>query len=401
MLKKIEDFLDRFGNCIFFIIVLIIGTMAKIAMFPAGNSDLNTMVSWYDYIATHGRFAALKDEFAEYNVSYLYLLTLATFFPVAKYTAIKLISLVFDFLAAFAAYKIVGLKYQNKTLRMVSFLAVFLAPTVLINGAYWGQTDIIYTALILWSLYFAFKKNGNLSAISFGLAFSIKLQAIFALPLIGIFVVKRLMKIRHLIWIPLTCFVLLLPSFIVGRDMESLLSVFINQTGHAGDYQQLSMQCPNFYYLFSSNAYDEISGVGQVIAFSACFVIMFYAFKMRKFLDKTLILKLGVFSVLIVVYFLPNMHERYFFIADILSILLVFYSPRLFYVPIVIGFSSLLSYLQFLRVGDPLVDFRILAAAVTVIIVLLGWELVKDAFLRVEARSTENPGLNPVKQLTQ
>jgi hypothetical protein len=52
-------------------------------------------------------------------------------------------------------------------------------------------------------------------------------------------------------------------------------------------------------------------------------------------------------------------------------------------------------------VGDPLVDFRILAAAVTVIIVLLGWELVKDAFLRVEARSTENPGLNPVKQLTQ
>lgn len=396
MLKKMEDFLDRYSNSFFFIIVLIIGIMAKIAMFPAGNSDLNTMVGWYDYIATHGHFAALKDEFAEYNVSYLYLLTLATFLPAAKYTAIKLISLVFDFVAAFAAYKITGLKYQNKTLRMVSFLAVFLAPTVLINSAFWGQTDIIYTAFILWSLYFAFKKNGNLSAISFGVAFSIKLQALFALPLIGILVVKKLIKIRHLIWIPLTCFILLLPSFIAGRDMGSLLSVFINQTGHAGDYRQLSMQCPNFYYLFSSNSYDEISRVGQAIAFCACFAILFYGLKMRKLLDKTLILKLGVFSVLIVVYFLPNMHERYFFIADILSILLAFYLPRLFYVPIVIGFSSLLSYLQFLRVGKPLVDFRILAAAVTVIIILLGVELVNDAFQKSEDK-TINSGLNPSK----
>jgi Gpi18-like mannosyltransferase len=392
MSKGIEDFLDRFGNGIFFMIVLIAGTIAKMVMFPAGNSDLNVMVNWYDYLVSHGRFAALKDEFSDYNVAYLYLLALATFIPLAKYTAIKLIALVFDFLGAFAAYKIAGLKYSSKTLRMAAFLAVFLAPTVLVNSAYWGQTDIIYTTFILWSLYFALKKQGTLSAISFGLAFSFKLQALFLLPLVGIFIIKKLIKIRHLIYIPVTYYILLLPSFAVGRDLVSLLFIYPNQMAHSGDYMQLTMQCPNFYHLFNTDAYNEIVGAGKLIALITCFAMVFYAFKSRKSLDKTMILKLGVFNALIVVYFLPNMHERYFFVADIMSIVLAFYSPRLFYMPIVIGFSSLLSYLQFLR-GEPLVDFKILAAAITVIIVLLARELIQDAFIkRSDAELTESPG---------
>jgi Gpi18-like mannosyltransferase len=394
-LKRMEEYFDRFGNGLFFVIMLIFGVIVKVCMFRIGNFDLDGfLVPWYDYIVAHGHFAALKDEFADYNVPYLFLLTLATFLPVAKYTAIKLISVLFDFLGAFAAYKIAGLKYSSKTLRMAAFLAVFLAPTVLVNGAYWGQSDIIYTTFILWSLYFAFKKKGTLSAISFGLAFSFKLQALFLLPLVGIFIIKKLIKIRHLIYIPVTYYILLLPSFAAGRDLVSLFSIYPNQIAHSGDYRMLSMHCANFYQLFNTGAYDEIARAGQCIALIACFTIVFYAFKTRKLLDETLILKLGVFNVLIVTYFLPNMHERYFFIADIMSILLAFYVPRLFYMPIVIGFSSLLSYLTFLK-GEQqanIVDIRILAAAITVIIVLLARELIKDAFTnRSAGEFVENP----------
>jgi Gpi18-like mannosyltransferase len=389
MLQRTEDLLDRSGNVVLFVILLILGTIAKVYMFRIGNFDLDGyLVPWYDYIVSHGHFAALKDEFADYNVPYLYLLTLTTFLPVAKYSAIKLISLVFDFLGAFAAYKIVGLKYQSKTLRMATFLAVFLAPTVLVNGAYWGQSDIIYTTFILWSVYFAFKKKGNLSAISFGLAFSFKMQALFLLPLIGIFLIKKLMKIRHLIYIPVTYYMLLLPSFAAGRDLIDLLSIYLKQIARSGDYLMLSLSSANLYQLFDPGNYFEIAKAGQLIALIACISIIFYAFKMRKSLDKALILKLGLFNILIVTYFLPNMHERYFFVADILSIVLAFYIPRLFYMPIVIGFSSLLSYLPFLKGEERgnIVDIRVLAAAVGIIIILLARELVKDVYINRTAK---------------
>lgn len=389
MLKRMEDWFDRSSNVIFFIIILILGTIAKVYMFRIGNFDLDAyLVPWCDYIVSHGHFKALKDEFADYNVPYLYLLSLTTLLPVAKYTAIKLISVAFDFLGAFAVYKIIGLKYQSRTLRMAAFLAVFLAPTVLVNGAYWGQSDIIYTTFILWSVYFAFKKKGNLSAIAFGLAFSFKMQALFLLPLIGIFLIRKLMKIRHLIYIPVTYYMLLLPSFAAGRDLIDLLSIYLEQIARSGDYQMLSMNCANLYQLFDPGNYFEIARAGQLIALIACVSIIFYAFKMRKSIDKSLILKLGLFNILIVTYFLPNMHERYFFVADILSIVLAFYIPRLFYMPIVIGLSSLLSYLTFLKgeVQGDIVDFRVLAAAIGIIIILLARELVQDVYINRTAK---------------
>ena len=42
------------------------------------------------------------------------------------------------------------------------------------------------------------------------------------------------------------------------------------------------------------------------------------------------------------------MHDRYFFAADVISIIFAFYSPRHFYIPVVIGMSSFLSYFPYL-----------------------------------------------------
>ncbi|HEX3047559.1 MAG TPA: hypothetical protein VHY08_22600 [Bacillota bacterium] len=378
MSTRLEDFLDRFGGLIFFGLVLIIGTLAKLVMFPVGNIDLDyCFVPWYDYIVEHGRFFALKDSFANYNAPYLYLLTLATYLPVAKYTAIKLIVLLFDFVAALAAYKIIGLKYRSQVIKMVAFLAVFLAPTVLVNSAYWGQCDIIYTSFLLWSVYFAFKRKGMLAMIAFGLAFSFKMQALFLLPLVGIFLIHKRIKFWHLIYIPMIFIILLLPNLFLGRSLASLLSIYWEQWVIAQGEGVLTANCATIYQLFDPGVYLEIAAAAKLIALIACLTIVFFAFKIRKSLDEKLILKLATFNALFVVFLLPNMHERYFFMADILSIPMAFYIPRLFYMPIVIGFSSLFSYLPFLR-REPLVDLKILAVANAVMIILLAWELGKD-----------------------
>ena len=38
---------------------------------------------------------------------------------------------------------------------MLGFFLTLLLPTVLLNGAFWGQCDSIYGALAVWSLVFA------------------------------------------------------------------------------------------------------------------------------------------------------------------------------------------------------------------------------------------------------
>ena len=61
------------------------------------SNDYNTyLLPWYNYIKAHGGFAALKDNFSDYNPPYLYLLAFATYLPVDPLIAVKSISVVFD-----------------------------------------------------------------------------------------------------------------------------------------------------------------------------------------------------------------------------------------------------------------------------------------------------------------
>jgi Gpi18-like mannosyltransferase len=59
-------------------------------------------------------------------------------------------------------------------------------------------------------------------------------------------------------------------------------------------------------------------------------------------------IQLALISVLVVPYLLPKMHERYFFAADVISIIFGFYYPRYFFVPIIINLVSLFSYFPYL-----------------------------------------------------
>ena len=66
-------------------------------------------------------------------------------------------------------------------------------------------------------------------------------------------------------------------------------------------------------------------------------------------LTPTRILLAGTVSVLLVPYLLPAMHERYFYLADALTVISAFYLPRrLWALPVLEQFASLMSYMPFL-----------------------------------------------------
>jgi Gpi18-like mannosyltransferase len=148
---------------------------------------------WYDFIASHGGFSALKYGFADYTPSYLYWLLIASTLlsGLPKILAIKLFAMSVDFICAFFTYKIVKLKYPVGKMANWAFLAVILSPTVIYNSSLWGQCDVIYTTGLIACVYFLSIHKQVPALISFGVALSFKLQAMFLAPLLLTLLVKK------------------------------------------------------------------------------------------------------------------------------------------------------------------------------------------------------------------
>ncbi|MDD1467505.1 hypothetical protein MEO43_19910, partial [Dolichospermum sp. ST_sed5] len=93
---------------------VIFAVVIRLVCVPNQSVDYKYFLApWYDFIASHGGFSALKDGFADYTPSYLYWLVIASTLlsGLPKILAIKLFAMIVDFICAFFTYKIVKLKY--------------------------------------------------------------------------------------------------------------------------------------------------------------------------------------------------------------------------------------------------------------------------------------------------
>ena len=304
--------------------------------------------NWYEFIRQHDGFGALKFNFSEYNTPYLYLLVLAYYLvpKLSSLVVIKSISIFFDFFGAFFAAKLVQLKYpSSQWFSVATFAAVLLAPTVVVNSAAWGQADMIYTSFLLAFLYYLIKRKEVLAAIAFGIAFSFKLQTAFLAPLVFILLLKRLIGWKFCLIVPATYLLLLLPAWISGRPFLDLLLIYLAQSG---TYEDLTKHAPNLYQWISDDYFNIFVPLGLLWTSILVAAFVFWLYRIRTKIDSHFILRVAIISALAVPYFLPKMHERYFFVADVLSIVFAFYFPRFFFLPLIVIASSLLSYAPFL-----------------------------------------------------
>jgi Gpi18-like mannosyltransferase len=92
-------------------------------------------------------------------------------------------------------------------------------------------------------------------------------------------------------------------------------------------------------------------------------------------LTPELLVELALVSAIVVPFCLPRMHERYFFLADVLSILAAFLIPALFYAPVVMITVSFFAYQPTLFGAEPL-PMGLLALAVLLLLIALGHHTV-------------------------
>jgi Gpi18-like mannosyltransferase len=335
---------------------------------------------WYNTIKSEG-FSAFSQNFSNYNPPYLYLLYLiARILPDSSVVfATKLPSMIADFISAIFAYQIVRFKYINSPIPLLAAFAVLFSPTVVINSAFWGQADALYTCALLATLYFLISNNYILAFLSFGLSISFKAQAVFLFPLLVVLSIKKEIPWKYFLFIPLVMLLALVPAWSAGRPLVDLLLIYPSQ---AGQYYQLSMHAPTVFSWIPDTGryYTYFYSAGLIGAILAGLLFCIIAYKSQEKITTSILVELALISVLIIPFFLPKMHERNFYPADVISIIFAFYHPRFIFAPISMSVISFFSYQPTLFNVEP-ISIGILALGVFILIVLLCRDAIIKLFL--------------------
>jgi len=153
-----------------------------------------------------------------------------------------------------------------------------------------------------------------------------------------------------------------------------VLTIYLGQTGR---YQYLSFNAPTLYTLINERFYETGLFIGLAIALIGMSLwIHFSARKTKVFTIEKLVL-LALISVSLAPFLLPKMHDRYFYPADVFSLIAGFIVPEIWFLPLLYQVISGLSYSVYM-LDAPTSLVKIAAIINTFTIIFLLFKQFKD-----------------------
>jgi Gpi18-like mannosyltransferase len=345
---------------------------------------------WYEHLLKNGRWHALAgigEDFRSYCYPplYLYLISLSTLLPLPKLYAIKLISVSGDYIAAWYIWQLVRRRTSVEGQPVAAVVLFLVLPTVLMNGALWGQCDILYATGLLASLFYILEKRPIATLVAFGLAFSLKPQAIFWCPfLLGLLLTRRIPW--KFIWIPPAIYLALgTPAILAGSSIKAAL---FHWSSFAVNDTTLTMNASNWYQWMSAAHFEVPFFAGTLMAAIASIVFLIYMCKgVRSGFDEgAWLVSCALLSVTFQPFLLPGVHERYFFAADVIAIVYAFYVPRQWVVACLVQVASGFSYLPFLFKQDLVPGWCLAMAMMVALVLVTHWTFQSIPNLRLVQR---------------
>jgi len=311
----------------------------------------------------------LSTKVGNYNHSYMYILNIIARIDFSELYLIKSVSVIFDLLLSYFVMKIVSLKSESINMRILAFLLAFAIPTVVLNSSMWGQCDSIYAAFAIGSVYFGLSGRGKAAYAFMALAFSFKMQAVFLMPVFPVFIFMRKIKLQDCYVFFVTFLATLLPAIIAGMPLDDVFLVYFRQVDY---FSRLNMNIANVWRFIDHVDYDSFVTAGLYVTGLAVLGLMYFTFVNRARLVKNVdYIRLFYLFAIIMPYLLPKMHDRYYFLADVLSLLVFLFDKRRWYVPVVTVFCSFIAYAYFLMSGITLFDYRFAALALLFVILIV------------------------------
>ena len=242
------------------------------------------------------------------------------------------------------------------------------------------------------------------SAIALAVAFAFKLQTIFVFPVVLLGLLHKKFNWRHAVAFFAAYIVTMIPALLAGRPFLDALSVYANQS-MGQYYDRLTYGAPTLYMFFpmmdfstgqtfkwmryipgldalGTNGYlnPDLFPDLQHAALYACIilvliVVIYWLMHWRE-IPMDLMLDLAVFFAIFLPFVMPKMHERYFFVADVLSVLYAVKYARRRYMPLLVAGASLTSYCSYLMRQVP-VDQRVSAVMMFAALVIVSHDLIE------------------------
>ena len=376
--------------------------LARVAMLDFITADYNAFLSGWVQTFREGGFKMLAEDVGDYNLLYQYVLLLIAKSPLKDLYLIKLLSVVFDYALALVMMR--AAKRFGKESAGIPVLCVTLAlPTVLTDGALWSQCDSVYVFFIILALYLLETNRPMRSAASLAIAFAFKLQTIFFFPVVLLGLIHKRYRIRDAAVFFAAYLVTLIPALMAGRSLLSALMIYANQS--VGQYyDRLSYNAPNLYLFFpmiefkgtqeftlvrylpgidaaAVNPYltEPMMQAIQSAALYACVIVtlLVVLYWLVHWREVTMDMTLGfaLFFAIFLPFVMPKIHDRYFFLADMLSVLYAAKHKNRRFMPLLVVGASFMCYVPYLMRQNP-IDERWLALMMLLALVIVARDLL-------------------------
>lgn len=327
------------------------------------------LLPWFWNIKADGGFNALNQQVGDYGLLYQTIIAAFSYSDINPVYCYKALSVFFDvLLAGSVSYFISKISTGNFCYNKIEYRTsiiygcVLLLPTVIMNSAFWGQCDSIYTFFLLWSLWFLFKEKYNLSLLLLGCSFAFKLQCILLMPLFLFFCLYKRFSVLSFLITAFTFWFSGIIAYVNGRGLLDGFGVYFFQVG---EYRRMWMNVPSFWFFFEDN-YEKYHFFAIGLTCVILAIALLWLFKNDIVITSfDQIIALALFIEWTCIIFLPSMHERYTYVMDMLALVLAFSDRRFIkYALITIG-TSCITYNTYLFAGNGITAFFVLFYIVT------------------------------------
>lgn len=162
------------------------------------------------------------------------------------------------------------------------------------------------------------------------------------------------------------------PVLLMGMPLINCFTTYLDQTTNYSVY--LTRNLANIFTILPN---EKIIGYIFFIITSLIFLgLLIYFIKRKKEITKEEMVSISLLGILIAVYFLPFMHERYMFMADIISVIWYFIYRKKIYIPIIINLTSLAGYSVYLF-GMDYIPLWVFSLLMLIAIIALLLDIIK------------------------
>lgn len=337
----------------FIIVITLLGMMIRFAGFEYKTADFFIQSGWVTHLRENGHFSAFRYFPGNYNAIYMYILTLLSYLPRSmELYLMKAVSCLFDYVCAFAVMKIIVKITNNNKIGLLAYAVILFSPTVFINSGLWAQSDSMHTAFILLILYFF---------------------------------VSHKISLKNLPFIVIGFFGVSVPAWFAGWPILAFVKNYLEGVGSSGD---LTYNAPT---IFTWGNIPSFMPVIFIITVLFC-IGMLIINKEAKLSNHTFLL-LFLFCTFAVPFFLPRMHERYFYIGEIAVLLYSLSNPKRFWISIMVIAPALATYAGYLWGSNPVSLVFLSGIMLAAIIIISKWLI--ESILKDQASSAffpEKPG---------